>query len=146
MAVETYLEIGEQAEYSRKVSEADVLRFAEISGDFSPIHVDEAFARATPFGRRIAHGALLMGLLSTTSTIIAERSTRRGAKGVPVSLGYDRIRIIQPVFIDDEVTARYTVETLDLEAGRAISRIEIVNQHGALCLVGSHVMKWVMPE
>jgi 3-hydroxybutyryl-CoA dehydratase len=145
MAVDTYLEIGEQAEYSRKISEADVLRFAEISGDFSPIHVDEAFARATPFGRRIAHGALLMGLLSTTSTIIAERSTRRGAKGVPVSLGYDRIRIIQPVFIDDEVTARYTVETLDPEAGRTISRIEIVNQHGALCLVGSHVMKWVTP-
>jgi 3-hydroxybutyryl-CoA dehydratase len=145
MAVETYLEIGEQAEYSRRISEADVLRFAEISGDFSPIHVDEAFARATPFGRRIAHGALLMGLLSTASTIIAERSTRRGAKGVPVSLGYDRIRIIRPVFIDDEVTARYTVETLDLEAGRTISRIEIVNQDGVLCLVGSHVMKWVTP-
>ena len=90
-------------------------------------------------------GALLMGLLSTTSTIIADRSVRRGAKGVPVSLGYDRIRIIQPVFIDDEVTARYTVETLDPEAGRTISRIEIVNQDGALCLVGSHVMKWVTP-
>src|SRR5580658_145494 len=77
MPVETYLEIGEQAEYSRKISEADVLRFAEISGDFSPIHVDEAFARTTPFGRRIAHGALLMGLLSTASTIIADRSVRR---------------------------------------------------------------------
>jgi acyl dehydratase len=145
MPVETYLEVGEQAEYSRKISAADVLRFAEISGDFAPIHVDETFARSTPFGRRIAHGALLMGLLSTTSTMIAERSTSRGAKGVPISLGYDRIRIIRPVFVDDEVTARYTIETLDREAGRTISRIEIVNQEGALCLVGSHVMKWVTP-
>ncbi|MBV9245761.1 MAG: MaoC family dehydratase [Methylobacteriaceae bacterium] len=143
MPIEMHLEVGERAEYTRTITEADILRFADISGDHSPIHVDADYARSTPYGRRIAHGALLLGLLSATSTIIAERSMKRGTKGVPVSLGYDRVRIIRPVFIDDTVVARYTVESIDAEAGRATSKIEIVKQDGELCLVGSHVMKWV---
>ena len=113
MAVETHIEVGETAEYTRTISEADILGFAKISGDHAPIHVDEAYARTTAYGRRIAHGALMMGLLSATSTVISERSTKRGATHVPVSLGYDKIRIIHPVFIDDTVTARYTVEAVD---------------------------------
>jgi 3-hydroxybutyryl-CoA dehydratase len=146
MTIETHIEVGEQAEYTRTISEADILAFAEVSGDHAPIHVDEAYARSTAYGRRIAHGALMMGFLSATSTVISERSTKRGATYVPVSLGYDKIRIIHPVFIDDTVTARYTVEAVDAEAGRARSKVEIVNQDGELCLVGTHVLKWVAPR
>ena len=54
--------------------------------------MDEAFASRTPFGRRIAHGALVMGLLSTTASITSRRSVERGSAGTPVSVGYDRIR------------------------------------------------------
>jgi 3-hydroxybutyryl-CoA dehydratase len=140
----TFLEIGERAEYSRKVSADDIRRFAEISGDFAPIHIDEAFAQTTPYGKTIAHGALLMGLLSATSTMIAARSKERGAPGTPVSLGYDRIRIIKPVFAEDLVIARYTLESVDDHAGRTRSKVEIVNQQGDVCLVGSHIMKWVL--
>jgi 3-hydroxybutyryl-CoA dehydratase len=146
MTIATHIKVGEQAEYTRTISEADILGFAEISGDHAPIHVDEAYARTTAYGRRIAHGALMMGLLSATSTVISERSTKRGATHVPVSLGYDRIRIIRPVFIDDTVTARYTVEDVDEEQGRTRSKVEIVNQAGELCLVGTHVLKWVAPR
>ena len=145
MTIETHIAVGERAEYTRTISEADILGFAEISGDRSPIHVDEAYARGTAFKRRIAHGALMMGLLSATSTMISERSAQRGATHVPVSLGYDRIRIIHPVFIDDTVTARYTVEEVDQQAGRARSKIEVINQDGELCLTGTHILKWVAP-
>ena len=80
------------------------------------------------------------------STVISERSTKRGATHVPVSLGYDRIRIINPVFIDDTVTARYTVEEVDPQAGRTRAKVEIVKEDGTLCLIGTHVLKWVAPR
>ena len=146
MTIATHIKVGEQAEYTRTISEAEILGFAKLSGDHAPIHVDEAYARTTAYGRRIAHGALMMGLLSATSTVISERSTKRGATHVPVSLGYDRIRIIHPVFIDDTVTARYTVEDVDEEHGRTRSKVEIINQNGELCLIGTHVLKWVAPK
>jgi len=146
MAIDTHVEVGETAEYTRTISEEDILGFARISGDHAPIHTDEAYARSTAYGRRIAHGALMMGLLSATSTVISERSTKRGATHLPVSLGYDKIRIIHPVYIDDTVTARYTVEAVDEETGRARSKVEIINQDGKLCLVGTHVLKWVAPR
>jgi 3-hydroxybutyryl-CoA dehydratase len=140
----TFLDAGEKAEFERVASAEDILRFAEVSGDFAPIHVDEAFARAAPFGKRIAHGALLIGLLSAASTIIAQRSKDRGAAGMPVSLGYDRIRIIKPVGAGEVVTARYTVETVDNELGRTVSKVEIINAQGDLCLTGNHIMKWAV--
>ncbi len=143
MAIDTHLEIGERAEFSKTIGEADLVLFSGLTGDFDPIHVNEEYARTTAFGRRIAHGALIMGLLSTTASMISRRSVERGAKGVPVSLGYDKIRFLRPVFINDTITARYTVEAIDGEQGRSRSKVEIVNQAGELCLAGTHVMKWV---
>ncbi len=146
MAIETHLAVGESAEFSKTIGESDITLFAGLTGDFDPIHVNEAYARTTPFGRRIAHGALIMGLLSTTASMMSRRSVERGATSVPVSIGYDKIRFVKPVFIDDTITARYTIEAIDSEAGRSRSRVEIVNQAGELCLVGTHVMKWVPPR
>lgn len=143
MSIDTRLEIGEHAEFSKTIGEADLVLFSGLSGDFDPIHVNEEYARATAFGRRIAHGALIMGLLSTTSSMISRRSVERGAIGVPVSLGYDKIRFLRPVFINDTITARYTVEEIDGEAGRSRAKVEIVNQAGELCLAGTHILKWV---
>jgi 3-hydroxybutyryl-CoA dehydratase len=108
---QTFLELGEQAKYARKISADDIWRFAEISGDFGPIHVDEDFARNTPYGKTIAHGALLIELLSATSTMICGEVERARRPERLWSLGYDRIRIIKPVFAGDTVTARYTLES-----------------------------------
>jgi acyl dehydratase len=119
--------------------------FAGVTGDFDPIHVNEEYAKASAFGRRIVHGGLVMGLLSTTASMMSRRSVERGSKAVSVSLGYDRIRFLRPVFINDTLTARYTIEELDPEAARSRARVEVVNQSGELCLVGTHIMKWVLP-
>jgi acyl dehydratase len=137
--------IGDEASFAKTIGEADLLMFSAISGDFDPIHVNEDYARKTVFGRRIAHGGLVMGLLSTTASMISRRAVERGSRGVSVSLGYDKIRFLKPVFIGDTLTARYCIEEIDAEAGRSLSRVEVVNQNGELCLAGTHVMRWLPP-
>jgi acyl dehydratase len=143
MTFETHLKVGERAEFSKTIGETDLTLFSGLTGDFDPIHVNEDYARTTMFGQRIAHGALIMGLLSTTASMMSRRSVERGAQGVPVSLGYDKIRFLQPVFINDTLTARYTVEEIDPAQARSRSRVEVVKADGEVCLVGTHVMKWV---
>lgn len=143
--IESHLEIGETATFAKTITEADLVLFAGLTGDFDPIHVNEEYAKSTIFGRRIVHGGLVMGLLSTTASMMSRRSVERGSTAVSVSLGYDRVRFIRPVFINDTLTARYTIEEIDAVAARSRSRVEVVNQAGELCLVGTHIMKWVLP-
>jgi 3-hydroxybutyryl-CoA dehydratase len=141
-----YVEIGDTAQFSKTLTESDLALFAAISGDFDPIHVDEAYARTTPFGRRIAHGILSMALLSTVSAMISQRARSRGSRGTSVSLGYDRLRFLKPVFVGDTLLARYTVVELDPEARRTRSRVEVVKANGELAVVGEHLMKWLPAE
>jgi 3-hydroxybutyryl-CoA dehydratase len=143
--IPTFLEPGESASFAKTITEADLVLFAGLTGDFDPIHVNEAYAAGTPFGRRIAHGALVMGLLSTTASMMSRRSVERGSPGTSVSLGYDRIRFLKPVFIGDTLTARYTIEEIDGTNARSRSKVEVTNQHGEVCLAGTHIMKWVAP-
>src|SRR5207344_1877976 len=74
-----YVEVGECAEFSKTVTEADIAMFAAVSGDFDPIHMDDTYAARSRFGRRIAHGILSMALLSTVSAAISRRARERGA-------------------------------------------------------------------
>lgn len=134
---------GEAASFTKTVTERDLLLTAEITGDHDPLHVDADYAARTPYGRRIAHGALVLGLLSTTASSIAHRAIANGAEGLPVSLGYDRVRFLKPVFEGDTLTARYVVERTDEAAGRSDSACEVVNQAGETCLVARHILKWV---
>lgn len=138
-----FVEVGETAQFAKTVTESDVAMFCAISGDFDPIHVNEEHARQTVFGHRIAHGMLSMALLSTVSAMISKRAVDRGSRGVSVSMGYDRIRFLKPVFIGDTLTARYTIESIDPVKSRSQSKVEVENQRGELVLVGQHLMKWL---
>lgn len=137
------LEAGAQARFSKTLTERDFLLTAEITGDHDPLHVDAYYAAKTAFGQRIAHGALVLGLLSTTASAIAHRAIAGGAQGVPVSLGYDRVRFLAPAFIGDTLEALYLVESLDPTRGRSEAACEVRNQAGTLCLSARHLMKWV---
>src|SRR5829696_3387084 len=108
-----HVDVGDQVRFSKTVSESDVYLFAGITGDFSGNHVNEEFMRTSVFGRRIAHGALMVGYMSTTSTLMIERSLEKGIDSTPVSLGYDRVRFLKPVFIGDTITVRYEISDLD---------------------------------
>ena len=138
-----HVEVGDQAEFSKTITETDLALFAAVSGDFDPIHVDEAYARTTPFGRRIVHGCLSLALLSTVSALISRRARDRGSRGTSVSLGYDRIRFLAPVFVGDTLTARYTVLELDPATQRSRSKVEVLKADGELAVAGEHLMKWL---
>lgn len=58
------LEVGQTASSTKTVSDEDIRRFAEITGDTNPVHLDDAYANTTDFGGRIAHGMLSAGLIS----------------------------------------------------------------------------------
>jgi 3-hydroxybutyryl-CoA dehydratase len=136
-------EVGCSVSFSKTVGESDIYLFAGITGDLSPNHVDREFMRKTSYGRRIAHGSLLIGFMSTASTMILEKYPAADADAIPVSLGYDRIRFLKPVFINDTITVNYTIEEIDPERHRSLSNIEIVNQIGELVAVAKHILKWV---
>ncbi len=99
--------------------------------------------KKSAYGKRIAHGALLVAYTSKASSQIIEDYSAAEKDATPISLGYDRIRFIKPVFIDDTITIRYTVESYDAEAARSLAKIEITNQDGQLVAVATHIMKWV---
>ena len=134
---------GQSVRVSKTVSESDVYLFAGITGDLSPNHTDEAYMRATPYGRRIAHGALIVGYMSRASTAMAEKLADPAASHFPVSLGYDRIRFLKPVFIGDTVTLTYVLDAFDADSERSTARIEVTNDRQELVAVATHIMKWL---
>ena len=135
--------LGASASFSKTVSESDVYLFAGITGDFAPNHVDEQFMRKTPYGRRIAHGALLVGYMSTASTMVNSLMAERVPSIFPVSLGYDRVRFLKPVFLGDTITVRYTVDSIDAAKNRTLAKVEVNNERGEIVAVATHLMTWL---
>ena len=140
---EFHVQIDDQVTFSKTVGESDVYLFAGITGDFSGNHVNEEFMKQSAYGRRIAHGVLLVGFMSTTSTLMIAKVERNDIDETPVSLGYDRIRFIKPVFIGDTVTVTYTIAELDPAKRRARAKVEVVNQDGVTVAVAEHILAWV---
>jgi 3-hydroxybutyryl-CoA dehydratase len=128
--------VGLKAQFSKTVRESDVYLFAGITGDLDPNHVDEEYCKSTPFGHRIAHGALIVGYMSTASTLVLQ-----GFGGPVVSLGYDRIRFVKPVLIGDTVTVNYEIVERDLDRQRTIATVEVTNQRGETVAVATHLQK-----
>lgn len=137
-----YVKIGDGATFSKTVSEYDVYGFAGITGDFSPNHTNKAYMEKSSYGRLQAHGALMVGFMSTASTL-AIAGTRQDAYETPVSLGYDRIRFLAPVYFGDTITVTYRISAIDVERRRSTGDIEIRNQDNVLVAVGQHILKWV---
>ncbi|MGB2411436.1 MAG: MaoC family dehydratase, partial [Candidatus Puniceispirillaceae bacterium] len=67
----------------------------------------------------------------------------REAEETPVSVGYDKIRFLKPVFLGDTITVAYTVTEIDTERRRSTAAIEVANQDGDLVAVASHILQWV---
>ena len=135
--------LGASTSFSKTVSESDVYLFAGITGDFAPNHVDEQFMRKTPYGRRIAHGALLVGYMSTASTMVNNLMAERVPSIFPVSLGYDKVRFLKPVFLGDTITVRYTVDSIDAVKNRTLAKVEVTNEKGEFVAAATHLMTWL---
>jgi 3-hydroxybutyryl-CoA dehydratase len=135
--------IGDSVTFAKTVGETDIYMFAGITGDFSVNHVNEQYMAQSKFGRRIAHGALLVGYMSTCSTMMIDQCRGATRATTPVSLGYDRVRFIAPVFIGDTVTLTYTIAEIDAQKRRSLANINVVNQHGAVVAAARHILAWV---
>jgi acyl dehydratase len=105
------VEVGQQWEsLGRTLTEADIVNFAGLSGDFNPIHIDHEFARSTPFRQPIAHGLLVLSLASGLSVLnppmrtLAVLYLRDWQFKEPVFIG-DTLRVVSKV-VDKEVRAR----------------------------------------
>lgn len=136
-----YLKVGDTTSFTKTVSESDVYQFAGITGDFSPNHVNKAYMEKSSYGRLMAHGALIVGFMSTVSTQIIAHS--REAEETPVSVGYDKVRFLKPVFLGDTITVAYTVSEIDVVRRRSTAGIEVTNQNDELVAVASHILQWV---
>jgi acyl dehydratase len=137
-----YVAPGQSVAFSKTVGETDIYLFAGITGDLSSNHVNEQVMSRSSYGRRIAHGALMIGFMSTASTRMIEQAGVSETE-TAVSLGYDRIRFLGPVFIGDTVTVRYEIKEIDPERRRSRSAITVSNQNGDVVAVGEHILKWV---
>jgi len=91
---------GRKQMLSRTITGADVDAFGQLCGDLNPLHMDEAFAATTPFGRRVAHGLLTGAIVSTAHTELT------GPGFVYVG---QELRFLGPVFIGDTITVEVTV-------------------------------------
>jgi len=140
---EFQVKIGDQVTFSKTVGETDVYLFAGITGDFSGNHVNEEFMKRSAYGRRIAHGVLMVGFMSTTSSLMIAKVEDKVIDETPVSLGYDRVRFIKPVFIGDTVTVTYTISGLEPDKRRSRAKVEVVNQDGETVAAAEHIMAWV---
>jgi 3-hydroxybutyryl-CoA dehydratase len=104
------LSVGQSAQMVRIVTEADIVLFAQVSGDHNPVHLDEAFAAQTPFKTRIAHGMLSAAYISA---VIGTQLPGPGTIYMQQALRFKR-----PVKIGDEVTTIATISEIDPIKGR----------------------------
>ncbi len=114
------LELGMEASFQKTVSDADILAFANVSGDKNPVHLDDEYAGRTMFKERIAHGMLTAGYISA---VFGMEMPGPGAIYVSQTLNFRA-----PVRIGDVVTAK--VKVVELIAAKRRARFECV------CLVG----------
>ena len=128
------LKVGDSAQISKTITEADINDFARVTGDFNPVHLEQAYAEKTIFKGRIAHGLLSVGLLSTVlGNILPGHGT--------IYLSQE-IRFLAPVRIGDTITAAVEVLELVHEKNRAKFRTTCANQNGKFVADG---IAWVMP-
>ena len=138
-----YVKVGDHVSFAKTVGETDIYLFAGITGDFSVNHVNEQYMAGSKYGRRIAHGALIVGYMSTCSTLMIDQCQGTALDETPVSLGYDKVRFLGPVFIGDTVTLTYTIAEVDAQKRQSLADIRAVNQNGDIVAVARHILRWV---
>jgi len=131
------ISIGQRFSTSRKVTDALVRQFAEVSGDYNPIHLDDEFAKSTRFGRRIAHGMLSGAFISAVLG-----NEFRGMKIVYLS---QTLKFTAPVYLGDTVTATATVTSIREDNGIVTLETVCTNQNGEVLVKGESAVM-ILPD
>jgi 3-hydroxybutyryl-CoA dehydratase len=122
---------------SKDITEADFLGFAKLTGDDHPIHYDEAFAKQSRFGGRVAHGLLLMAHTALGATALS----RHLEDSMIAFVGQD-CRFLKPVLIGDHISSELEVAEVAPKPGRDFGLLRFIvrltNQRGERVLEGHH--------
>jgi len=132
--------VGDKASYTQTISEAHVALFVGAVGDTNPLHVDEAYAQGSRFGRRVAQGILVAGLIST---VIGTKLPGTGAIYLSQTL-----RFLKPTYLGDTVTATAVVKSIrEREKGGLVLTLETIceNQRGERVIEGEAVVLYEEP-
>lgn len=122
------MKIGDNASFTKTITDTDIYLYAGISGDFNPAHVNQVEAEKGMFGKRIAHGMLSAGLISAVlGTMLPGPGT--------IYMGQE-LRFTKPVFVGDTITATITVAELIPEKNRAKLDTVCTNQNGEVVIKG----------
>lgn len=112
--------VGESASLTQTVTEDMVNQMAELTGDRNPVHLDDAYAANTTFGKRIAHGLFCVGMVSNL--------LGTSLPGEGTILLNEEIRYCKPVYLGDTVEARVEITEIHLEKRRIQLSFVCVNQ------------------
>lgn len=123
------LKIGQTAAIKEIASEETVQLLARATGDYNPVHLDDAYAQTTRFGRRIIHGLFVAGMVSK---LLGTRLPGEGTVLLRQEMKYRR-----PVYIGDEIEASVTVAGIDEKKTRVALTYVCVNQSNELVMEGS---------
>ena len=126
------INIGDTASITKVITQKDVEIFAQISDDLNPVHLDDSFAAKTIFGKRIAHGMLVGGLISG---VIGTKLPGRGSIYLSQIMSFKK-----PVYFEDTITA--VVKVIDIRDDKPIITLntQCLNQNQDVVIEGEAVV------
>jgi 3-hydroxybutyryl-CoA dehydratase len=134
------LKVGDtQLTRGRTITEADLVNFAGVTGDYFPLHTDAEYAKNSMFGERIAHGMLVL------SDTIGLLDLQPGA--IQAFYGIEELRFVKPVKIGDTIHAELEVLALESRGerrGLATNQLQVKNQRDELVI--SATLKWLLSK
>ena len=128
------LQVGQNAQFSKTISESDVYNFAGVTGDMNPAHLNAEYAKGTIFHERIAHGMLSASLIST---VLGTELPGRGTIYLQ-----QQAKFVAPVHFGDTITANVEVIEKNVEKNRVRLKTTCTNQDGKVVVDGEAL---VMP-
>lgn len=132
------LHVGDEVTVRKTITEADGALYIAATGDFGPVHVDESYARATRFGRRLAPGIMVAGIC--TNVLTAELA---GTLGVSIE---DRFWFTGPVFYGDTIAFRVWIHEMDAQSRTVTWRASATNEEDREVLRAEATLKFPRPR
>ncbi len=126
--------LGSSASVSRVITDETVREFADLSGDTQPLHLDDRYASDTRFGKRIAHGALMVGMVSAVLGV-----EMAGQDATIIFLGLS-VNFINPVYIGDEATVNCEVVSVREDKPIVKLAVQCITQSGTEVMTGEAVV------
>jgi acyl dehydratase len=121
-------EPGQHVTFTKTFTDEDVQRFIAITSDVNPLHVDDAFAAKTRFGRRVLHGMLTASIFSTMVGMLLP--------GTGAIYRSQTLNFLRPVYVDETVTAHFVVRSVDRDRHRLVIDSWIENEAGERVIEG----------